>query len=181
MLHMQELMIKKDKTCWCKIGAEYRPWVHANWGAYFYNNSFEKGREKWKWVREMVDEHVSPEVNVILKRGCTEFERKYGPSIGWDAKFKDNPKCKAWDGIVKDNMVRQVTSYFQPDIIKKHVMAKWVAFAYDREDPTVIELNDGRPMLPPLVFYHNELEKEYKINKMKKQVKETRDNDKTDN
>lgn len=173
MLRMQEDMAKQDDTCWCKIGAEFRPWVHGNWGAYFYNNSQEAGKKKWQWVREMTDKYIGEHVPVILKRGCTEFEREFGPSDTWDKQFnEDVPTVKVWNEILENHYEideEQVKS--QPNFIQKHVMAKWVAFAWDRGDPTVIELNDGRPLLPPLVFYHGDLQRKYVLEKMKNKMK----------
>jgi hypothetical protein len=176
MLRMQELMAKEDKECWCKIGMEVRPHVFGNWGAYFYNDSLEQGREKWKWVRAMVDEHVSPDVGVILKRGCTEMERQFGSTLEWDKKYKDTPRVQAWERVIEQAVEQpKKPETLQPDFVKKHVMAKWIAFAWDRGDPTVITLNNGVPLLPPLVTYHDDLEKEYRLTKMKDRMKEQKE------
>lgn len=175
MLRMQRDMVAQDDTCWCKIGAEFRPWVFGNWGAYFYNNSRADGEKKWKWVRDMTDKYLDPKVPVILKRGCTEFEREFGPSSGWDKKFgPQNLLVKAWEKILDEACVELDEAVkSQPPVVQKHVMAKWIAFAWDRADETVIELNNGNPLLPPLEFYHHVLQREYKLKKMQNKMKDT--------
>jgi hypothetical protein len=71
-------------TGWaCKTGAESRPEVCRNWGAYFYCRGKEEGRERYKAVREWVDENLGEDINVFLKRGCTEFEQRMGDSDKW--------------------------------------------------------------------------------------------------
>ena len=151
-------MIEKDPTCWCKCGIEERPWVFGNYGAYFYNNSKEEGLKKVKWVREEMDK-IDPEMSVILKRGCTEFEQRFGPSDQWDAKFdiKKNEIVKGWEGLIDEHIVVTKSDQAQSDLVRKHVMNLWIDFAYDRGDPTVIKLNDGKPLYVPYVTYHKKI------------------------
>lgn len=163
---MQVKMADKDKTVWCKCGVEPRPWVFGNYGGYFYTNSKEEGLARYKQVRKLVDEQISPDVDVILKRACTEFEQRYGPTDKWDEKFdpKTNHMVKGWEKLIDEHIVVTKSSEPQSDMVRKHVMSLWISFAYDRGDPTVIKLNDGRPMYQPLVTYHNEIKEGEKKN-----------------
>ena len=161
---LQLKMIEKDPDCWCKCGVETREYVHANYGGYFYNNSKEEGLVKYKLVRKLVDEHISSDIKVILKRGCTEFELKQGPSDKWDEKFADNNQAKVWEGLIKEHVVVTKEGMKQSDLVKKHVMNNWIQFAWDRADPTVIGLNDGKPLVPPPVTYHQAIKEGVKKN-----------------
>jgi len=68
----------------CKTGAEVRPYVKRKWGAYFYCRGLEEGRERYKAVRKWVDDNLGEDVDVFLKRGCTEFEIALGDSDKWE-------------------------------------------------------------------------------------------------
>lgn len=160
---LQLKMSKEDPNCWCKCGIERRPWVFGNYGGYFYNNSKEEGLAKYEWVRKEVDK-ISPDIDVILKRGCTEFEQRFGASDQWDKMFKNNPMVEGWEGLIDEHIVVTKTSKKQSDLVRKHVMNTWIDFAYDRADPTVIKLNDGRPIFKPLVTYHKKIKEGVKPN-----------------
>lgn len=85
----------------CKCGIELRPFVHANYGGYFYNNGLDEGLACYRKVKEDVKEYVSvgtlysPDGTttdapaVALKRACTEFELEYGDSSKWEDKLID--------------------------------------------------------------------------------------------
>jgi len=161
---LQLKMIEEDPDCWCKCGVEIREYVHANYGGYFYNNSKEDGLVKYKLVRKLVDEQISSDVKVILKRGCTEFEINQGPSDKWDEKFAGNKQAQAWEGLIAEHVVVTNGGYKQSDLVKKHIMSKWIDFAWDRGDPTVIGLNDGKPLFPPPVTYHQTIKEGVKTN-----------------
>ena len=66
-----------------KVGMEKRSYTFRPWGAYFYCRGLEQGRERYKIVRKWVDENLGEDVEVYLKRGCTEFETSMGPSDKW--------------------------------------------------------------------------------------------------
>jgi len=68
----------------CKVGAERRSYVQRKWGAYFYCRGIEEGRERYKMVREWVDENLGKDIKVFLKRACTEFEQNMGDSDKWE-------------------------------------------------------------------------------------------------
>jgi len=75
----------QHSTGWaCKVGAERRNYTQRKWGAYFYCRGVEAGRERYKEVREWVDENLGKDVKVFLKRGCTEFEQHMGDSDKWE-------------------------------------------------------------------------------------------------
>lgn len=92
---------QRDYDDQCKCGIELRPFVHANYGGYFYNDSLEEGINCYHKVKQDVKDKVSvgklynPDgsttdaPSVTLKRACTEFELKYGDSMKWEEKLND--------------------------------------------------------------------------------------------
>lgn len=67
----------------CKVGAERRSYTQRGWGAYFYCRGLEESRERYKQVREWVDENLGEDIKVFIKRACTEFEQDLGASDKW--------------------------------------------------------------------------------------------------
>jgi hypothetical protein len=140
-----------EKDRFCKCGIEERKCVHYNYGGYFYNKSKQQGLERYEQVRKAVDK-INPHIPVILKRYCTEFEIKLGPSD----KYKwpegvDILQKRIFDIIDMDSIGRNVT---QPQDIVEDNLAKWIEFAWDRGDHTAIMYNDNEPLYSPSVTYH---------------------------
>jgi hypothetical protein len=149
----------------CKCGIEERPWVHYQYGAYFYNQGIEQGKLRHAQVmRELKDvfgkDRVSDtpgavrdgKLEVILKRYCTEFEMNLGPSDKYEVPAGglelEKKIMDAWD-ISKCNPG-------QPDYVIEHVLDNWMRFAWDRGDSSVMQFNDGKPLFPVVVTYHEQ-------------------------
>ena len=95
---MRQLMAVKEISesipCTAKSGAEMNSGLTQHlYGTYFYNWGLDKARELYKAVRARVDAHpkLGPKVRMLIKRGCTNYERKCGPSdkYTFDPKLKD--------------------------------------------------------------------------------------------
>jgi len=67
----------------CKLGIETRYYVKRDYGAYFYHRTKQEGL---KCLKEFRESEIATSGNLLakLKRGCTEFEIKFGPSDKWD-------------------------------------------------------------------------------------------------
>ena len=136
-----------------KAGIEIRETVGGNYGAYWYNDSIEEGEECRQYVRNLCDEHLSPDVEVFLKRGCTEFEHKFGASNKWEVteEAREIEQLIVENIVVEDNADRS-----QPWYLVDDVKQKWVEFAYERGDVTYLEFTDGKPLYPKYVTYTSE-------------------------
>ena len=136
-----------------KCGIEVRPYVHGNYGGYFYNHSLEEGLECYKAVREIVSENknLGPETPVVLKRSCTEYEMKCEPSDSW----KITPRQIRIETLINKWYVRDTTLRKQPEHAISHVHRKWIEFAYSIGDGTYLNFTDGKPLYKPLVMYHH--------------------------
>jgi hypothetical protein len=137
----------------CKCGIERRDTVHGLYGGYFYNRGLEQGLERLKEVRALVDENLSPETPVFLKRYCTEYE--IGPlSLGDSDKMPDaTQEEKEWEMTVMSHFPKVGVSTPQSDTQIAYVMRQWIHFAYTNGDQTYKEFTDGNPLFKGYVTY----------------------------
>jgi hypothetical protein len=124
----------------CKVGFEERMYTFGSWGGYFYCRGLEEGQEVYEEVRKMVSEFISPDVDVYLKRGCTEFEMKFGPSDKWEVP----PESIIWQDLV-DRFVDHPKFQGQPGLLRQAVLVRWATEAYKMGDKTVLEFNMQDP------------------------------------
>lgn len=148
---LEKLQIAMDRPCKC--GIEVRDYVHGLYGGYFYNRGLAEGLERYKEVRARIDitEHLGPDVPVILKRGCTEFEKECGPSDQWQI----SPEQLKIEAMVDQYLAKDDLNRKQPEHVIWHLHRKWIEFAYARGDGTYVEFTDGRPLFTPPVTYHH--------------------------
>jgi len=148
----------------CKCGTEDRPYVNAQYGGYCYTQGLEEGQKAYEEVRRLVDEHISPDVPIVLKRACTEYKEMYGPAANWDeikeAQGTKYPR-KIWDAIeewVDEKFVFPESNPSQPDDLAWGVMEHWIEFAYAIGDKSYKLLNDGEDIHPIDSTFHREVE-----------------------
>jgi len=151
LLDLMENLSKENPTFWCKCGVERRDFVPRSYGGYFYTKTHDVGRARYKTVRRAVSEHISPDVNVILKRYCTEFEMTLGPSDKYvQPEVAREIERKFWANVHIEQSARP-----QPDFVKLHIIKQWMLFAWGRGDMTVKQYNNGKPLYPSYVTYHD--------------------------
>jgi len=155
LMHL-EMVLDRPSKC----GIEIRPYVHGLYGGYFYNHSLEEGVECYKIVKEMVDKTlhlgIDPDGNkietpVILKRACTEFEKRVGASDKWEIseeQVRIETKVNRW--LVRDDTLRK-----QPDHAVANIHRKWIEYAYMNGDATYLNFTGGKPLYNPPVTYHH--------------------------
>lgn len=149
LLDFEEEISKQNPKFWCKCGVETRWFVDRNYGGYFYCRGKEVGLSRLKTITEMVHDKISPNIDVILKRYCTEFELSFGPSDQYKRPdFADDIEDRFWDSV---NL--EPSSQRQPDIVRDNIIYEWMKFAWGRGDRTVILYNNGRPLVPPSLTY----------------------------
>ena len=134
-----------------KCGIELRYYTPRWYGGYFYTNSLEEGRERYEQVRKAVDEHISSDVPIILKRACTEYELCQGPSPAWhmtSAQWKMEEELEA--------LVDQIVPIQkgQTKFVEHMIFSNWIEWAWKNQDPTVSEYIGDLPLYPPAVQYH---------------------------
>jgi len=150
LLALNEVQEELDVPCKC--GTEIREYVTAMYGGYFYTNSLEEGKERYNQVRKLVDERISPDTPVYLKRACTEFEVKFGDSDKWVVDPNEKFYSKWIDEHFEDTCFRN--DYKQTDYIKLDTILRWVKYAAQNGDMSYLELTDGEPMFELPITYH---------------------------
>lgn len=146
----------------CKCGIEKRPWVHYQYGAYFYCKGIEQGKLRHHQVMDGLracygEDRVSStpgavgtgKVEVILKRYCTEFELKLGPTDVYERPpLSDEMEKRIMDAF------ERVKNLGQPDFLVHHIMEEWLRFAWEIGDDSAKQFNGGLPFYTPVVTYH---------------------------
>ncbi|MFA9408743.1 MAG: hypothetical protein ACERKJ_07890, partial [Candidatus Dadabacteria bacterium] len=149
---MQMEKLQRDLTYPCKCGIELRDYTPKHYGSYFYNDSLDEGRDKYEKVRKLCDEEIEggKDINVLLKRGCTEFEIEKGPSPFWHMTKEEE---RVYDIIVayvcnERNLGRQ------PELAKKHIKVVWALWAHANGDMSYQPWNNNESLFPDYVKYH---------------------------
>ena len=138
---------------WCKAGIETRKTVSALYGAYWYNRSIDEGFECKAYVKEEMAK-ISPDIGVILKRGCTEFEHKFGNSTQWTVD-------RDWEAYVNERIV--IDDFPMPDApeqVTRHTKLNWIRFAYENGDMAYKEFTGGKSLYPDPIQYFTQEEYE---------------------
>jgi len=153
--NMQRGMTEVDPFVYCKCGVETRFYTPGLYGGYFYTRSYEEGMERYNQVRTLVNLEISPDVPVILKRYCTEFEKELGDS----ANYKRPTNADAIEDFFWQMMEPKTDNKKQPAIFKEHVYHSWIIFGWSLgtpEDRRQIELdwNNGNPLYLIPRTYH---------------------------
>ena len=163
----------------CKCGIELREFVKTKrlYGGYFYNRGIEEGREKYKIVKAWADDvhfrqtelftvfHSDP-MPVILKLGCTEFERALGDSKKYKMEDGQEEIEAALDDMLDfDPFLPEGKEEFpQPESLKQFVKLAWLRWAHQHGDMTYLRyMPEGKPFeavpayyTPPAATYHEE-------------------------
>jgi len=118
----------------CKVGADRRPYTNHFWGAYFYCRGLEEARSRYAKVAAWVDENLGDDVEVIIKRGCTEYENVFHDSEQWRT-TDQSLKIEAEAEMVIDP---GDSPCIQPDVLGFDTYHVWRehAAAIDRETVT---------------------------------------------
>lgn len=134
-----------------KCGIELRDSVGGLYGGYFYNRGLELGGQCYQFVRGQVNnwKGLGPEVEVFLKRACTEYELTCGPSDQWiitQEQLEVEGLINQW--VVRDNALRT-----QPPHVLASIHQRWIEWAYAHGDETYRLFTNGEPIYRPYVQY----------------------------
>ena len=149
---LEALQRKLNKPSKC--GIEIRQSVHGLYGGYFYNEGLAAGKECYKVVRQAVndDPELGPNVGVLLKRACTEYEHALGDSRKWEI----TDYQLMIEDLVNQKIVRSDSSRQQPEEIQINVKRRWIEWAYANGDGTYQDFTNGKPLYPPYATYHED-------------------------
>lgn len=135
-----------------KLGIEMRDYTPKFYGGYFYNHSIDEGRARYEEVRKAVNEHMTggKDINVILKRGCTEFEMIKGPSQFWHNTIEEEEFLELLEAYID----YQRGNGDQARLVQTHVRLKWLLWAHANNDMSYVEYNGGETLFPGYTKYH---------------------------
>jgi hypothetical protein len=145
----------------CKCGIELREWVPKLYGGYFYCRGVEEGRERYREVKRFAYENakergLQPESSmpVILKKGCSEFERACGPSDKWEIS-DEQEEFEQWmaEKIIYDPFGDSP----QPEVIKESVRLAWLKWAHMHGDMSYVQYTPNKkPFGIDYITYHED-------------------------
>ena len=139
----------------------------------------EEGLERYQQVRQKVDEWpgLGPDIEVFLKRACTEYEHACGDSDTWEI-TKDQLEI---EGLINRWVVSDDIEHKQPEKLIEHTHRQWIEWAYANGDPTYADFTGGKPLYRPYKTYQhvgdpkvkNKIEKAVSRRKPRKAVKKS--------
>lgn len=168
---LEELMgvylLLKELDLPSKCGVEgQRENSNKLYGAYFYNISLAEGRACYAKVKKVIEEakpreglilncpvtvQWQPDMPVILKRACTEFEQHCGPSDKWTWDETQEEQ----EQIFTDAFALKSESYSQNEYMIGALMTQWIHRAYQWGDETYKKFTNGNILFSPVVTFHD--------------------------
>lgn len=142
----------------CKVGMEIRATVKRPWGAYWYCDTVEEGRDRYRYVKEWAEENLNNDWSILLKRGCTEYEQSCGRSDRW----QQGPTQRATEDAINEAVIREPLTADQPQVIVDQLHIQW---------------ENWDKIMQPYVTYHEEKKEVVRRRKQfekgrKKQIRE---------
>jgi hypothetical protein len=132
---------------------------HSKWGidleniysenvyaGYFYTFGLDEAREIFKTARELIDRDpkLGPEVEMAIKRGCSEYEVSLGPSD----QYEFAPELADLENHLKTRF-RNNRGCDRGNI----ALAYWIDVAFRTGDTTYLDFTGGKRLRPKTVSY----------------------------
>lgn len=159
LLDLYEL--EKEMGVPCKCGIEVRETVNGFYGGYFYCQHEQEAQVRYQQVRQVVDKHINPNVKIILKRMCTEFE--LGTPPGGDGKHRPTTDISrhvteeelTWEYDIEQLFPPVGYRNPQPDYLTAHTIIRWIHWAHSHGDMSYLDLTGGEKLYRDVVTYHD--------------------------
>ncbi len=157
--NLRQMMAVKDiaasVSASSKSGVEVdNPENQHLYGTYFYTLGLDRARALYKDLRAKMNEHgkLGSGIKMLIKRGCTNYERKCGPSD----RYTFDPR--------QEEIERHLFARFAADVrlgVRKSIrdamqILEWVQIAYRIGDNTYKDFTGGKDLRPPIVTYSSE-------------------------
>jgi hypothetical protein len=139
--------IGKRIACRSKWGTDLNnPFSQNVYAGYFYVSGLEAARALFKVVRDAIDRDpkLGPDIAMTIKRGCSEYEARLGPSD----RYQFSPEMAEVEAYLK--------SRFQERKIAEEpvkVAAHWIETAFRIGDDTYLDFTGGKRLRPKSVSY----------------------------
>lgn len=126
-----------------KCGMDKRSYTPNTWGAYWYFHSLAEARRNYNKVKGVLN-LINPDINLVIKRSCTEFELALGPSDKWDSLERDWEETEA---VLDEWVYRMDHSQEQHPLVKKAVRNRMLYWAHQHGDFTYKHFNRGEDLI----------------------------------
>ncbi len=139
--------IGKRTQCRSKWGTDLNNAYSQNiYAGYFYVSGLDAARALYKVVREAVDKDpkLGPDIAMTIKRGCSEYEGKLGPSD----RYTFTPEMADLEAYLKTRF-RQRKADYQPSMVAAH----WIETAFRIGDDTYLDFTGGKRLRNSTMTY----------------------------
>lgn len=139
--------IGKQTGCLSKWGIDlYDRYSQNVYAGYFYTAGLDAARALFKVVREAVDADpkLGPDVSMIIKRGCSEYEAAIGPSD----RYAFTPEMAELETYLKSKFRAK-----QNPKLLNVPLAYWIDIAFRMGDDTYLDFTGGRRLRPKMMTY----------------------------
>lgn len=139
--------VAKQIECLSKWGVDLaNPYSQNVYAGYFYVTGLDMAREIFRVVRKAIDDDpkLGPDVSMVIKRGCSEYEAKLGPSD----RYEFAPELAELEAYLRPRFRRR-----QPRKATVLPVAHWIDTAFRIGDDTYLDFTDGKRWRPKTVTY----------------------------
>ncbi len=135
-----------------KSGVEVdNPENQSLYGSYFYTLGLDRARALYKELRAKINEHrkLGSNVKMLIKRGCTNYERKCGPSD----QYTFDPRQEEIERYFFARFAAGLRQGLRKPVRDAMQILEWVQIAYRIGDNTYKDFTGGKDLRPPIVTY----------------------------
>jgi len=141
--------VAKSVDCLSKWGVDLEnPHSQDVYAGYFYPGDLDAARTLYKVVREAIDTDpkLGPEVKMVIKRGCSQFEAAVGPSDS----YSFTPEMA--------DLESHLRSRFKAPTIAESTnlheqLGAWIDLAFRMGDDTYLDFTGGKRLRPATLTY----------------------------
>jgi hypothetical protein len=139
--------IAKRVDCLSKWGIDLgNPFSQNVYAGYMYVSGLDTARVFYNIMRQAMDSDpkLGPDVPMVIKRGCSEYEATLGPSD----RYEFAPEMAELEALLIGRFKHR--KVHRP---KKVVVADWIDFAFRIGDDTYLDFTGGMRLRPKTVTY----------------------------
>jgi hypothetical protein len=139
--------IARRIKCRSKWGTDLNnPYSQNIYAGYFYISGLDAARALFKLAREAFDAEpkIAPDIQMTIKRGCSEYEAKLGPSD----RYRFTPEMAALETHLKSRFRERKAEHF-PSMVAAH----WIETAFRIGDDTYLDFTDDKRLRRKTLAY----------------------------
>jgi hypothetical protein len=138
-----------------KVGMDERHYSDGAFNGFVYCDGPDNGLEKYSLIRKLVNDHMEDgeNINIILKRSCTEFEKSYGPTDNefWNT---EQPGHLDIERHLMDIFAPCWRCSTQPDWLKNKIVLRLAKWANSHGDKSWVDYFGQDFLTMKAVTYH---------------------------